>query len=59
MQIYNIENAYYNVLLTFLNNFTFCSVDFYELRKSCRELHEFPRINFFQPQINGLKGLKN
>ena len=57
-QIYNIENAYYNLSLTFLNNFTFCNVNFYELRKSCHELHEFPLINFFQPQINELKELK-
>lgn len=47
MQIYNIENAYYNLELTFLNNFTFCSVDFYELGKACHELHEFPRFFFF------------
>jgi hypothetical protein len=58
MQIYNIENAYYNLELTFLNNFTFCSIDFYELGKVCHELHEFPRIIFFLPQITGLKGLK-
>jgi hypothetical protein len=46
MQIYNIENAYYNLELTFLNNFTFYSVDFYELGKVCHELHGFPRIIF-------------
>jgi len=47
MQIYNIENAFYNLELTFLNNFTFCSIDFYELRKGCHEFHEFSRIYFF------------
>jgi len=47
MQIYNIENVYYNLLLTFLKKLIVFDIDFCELKNGRHELHEFPRIDFF------------
>ncbi|SMO73508.1 hypothetical protein SAMN06265349_103469 [Flavobacterium resistens] len=59
MQIYNIENAYYNLQPTFLKKLIVFDIDFCEKTKGLPRIILITRIYFFLPQITRLKGLKN
>lgn len=55
MQIYNIENAYYNLQLTFLNNFTFKMSIFMKIEKGLTRITQIATNLFFLPQIQDFK----
>ncbi len=44
MQIYNIENAYYNLSLTFLSKFPFFQLKFMKIKNGSIEFHELIQI---------------
>lgn len=47
LQIYNIENAYYNVMVTFLKKLKIFSMEFCQSRKWKPQIAQIPTNSYF------------